>query len=105
MTAQQQSVAPVAARSAVLAGSPLLLVGVALAAANLRPAITSVGPLLGEVRTSLGASEVWASVLTGVPTICFGVAAAAVPLLALQLVGVLGVDRILGYVVGRPRQV
>lgn len=90
MTAQQQRVAPVAAKSepgrgAVLVGSPLLLVGVALAAANLRPAITSVGPLLGEVRTSLGASEVWASVLTAVPTICFGVAAAAVPLLARRL--------------------
>ncbi|HKN51258.1 MAG TPA: MFS transporter, partial [Amycolatopsis sp.] len=91
MTAQQEHAAapPVAksapGRGAVLVGSPLLLVGVALAAANLRPAITSVGPLLGEVRTSLGASELWASVLTAVPTICFGVAAAAVPLLARRL--------------------
>jgi len=53
MTAQQEHAAapPVAksapGRGAVLVGSPLLLVGVALAAANLRPAITSVGPLLG----------------------------------------------------------
>ena len=89
MTAQQEHAAPAATgapgRGAVLIGSPLLLVGVALAAANLRPAITSVGPLLGEVRRSLGASEVWASVLTAVPTICFGVAAAAVPVLARRL--------------------
>jgi MFS transporter, CP family, cyanate transporter len=31
-----------------------------------------MGPLLGEVRTDLGASQVWASVLTAVPAICFG---------------------------------
>jgi MFS transporter, CP family, cyanate transporter len=83
MTTQRQNVGTVAAgRNATLAGTPLLLVGVALAAANLRPAITSMGALLGEVRADLGASEVWASVLTAVPTICFGLAAAAAPLLA-----------------------
>ncbi|MET8141391.1 MFS transporter [Sphaerisporangium sp. NPDC005288] len=86
MTTQEQQVAPVAVeRNAALVGTPLLLVGVALAAANLRPAITSIGPLLEEVRRSLGASLLWASVLTALPTLCFGIAAAAAPLAARKL--------------------
>lgn len=87
MTTQEQQVAPVAVekKNAALVGTPLLLLGVALAAANLRPAITSIGPLLNEVRQSLGASELWASVLTAVPTLCFGVAAFATPLLARKI--------------------
>lgn len=86
MTSQKEETArPAAGRSATLVGTPFLLVGVALAAANLRPAITSMGSLLGDVRTDLGASELWASVLTTVPTVCFGVAAAAAPLLGRRL--------------------
>ncbi|ANY09941.1 MFS transporter [Pseudonocardia sp. HH130630-07] len=57
----------------------MLVVGVALAAANLRPAVTSMASVLGEVRDDLGASAVWTSVLTAVPTICFGLAAVAAP--------------------------
>lgn len=68
-------------RHAALAGTPLLVVGVALAASNLRPAVTSMSSVLGEVRDDLGASAVWSSVLTAVPTICFGLAAVAAPLL------------------------
>ncbi|MBW0103568.1 MFS transporter [Pseudonocardia sp. KRD291] len=68
-------------RHAALLGTPLLVVGVALAASNLRPAVTSMSSVLGEVRDDLGASAVWASVLTAVPTICFGLAAVAAPLL------------------------
>ena len=37
------------------AGGALLLTGVALAAANMRPAVTSLASVLGEVRDSLGA--------------------------------------------------
>ncbi|MGV4982258.1 MFS transporter [Streptomyces sp. NPDC001709] len=87
MTTQEQQAVPVAVErnAAALVGTPLLLLGVALAAANLRPAITSIGPLLDQVRKSLGASELWASVLTAVPTLCFGVAAAAAPLVARKL--------------------
>ncbi|RZT83481.1 CP family cyanate transporter-like MFS transporter [Pseudonocardia sediminis] len=68
-------------RHAALVGTPLLVVGVALAASNLRPAVTSMASVLGEVRDDLGASSVWASVLTSAPTICFGLAAVAAPLL------------------------
>jgi CP family cyanate transporter-like MFS transporter len=43
-------------RKTVLAGGVLLVIAVVLTALNLRPAITSIGPLLGEMRGSLGAS-------------------------------------------------
>ncbi|STZ73694.1 transmembrane transporter [Mycolicibacterium fortuitum] len=36
------------------AGGALLVVAVILTALNLRPAITSIGPVLGEMRESLG---------------------------------------------------
>lgn len=85
-SAREQDAAPASARrSATLVGTPLLLVGVALAAANLRPAVTSMGALLGEVQPALGASDLWASLITAVPTICFGGAAAAAPLLGRRL--------------------
>ncbi|ACU39688.1 MFS transporter [Actinosynnema mirum] len=66
-------------RGAALVGSTLLAVGVALAAANLRPAVTSLASVLGDVRASLGATTAWTSLLTAVPTVCFGVAAFAAP--------------------------
>ncbi len=72
-------------RRAALIGTPLLIVGVALAASNLRPAVTSMASVLGEVRDDLGASSAWASLLTAVPTICFGLAAIAAPLLGRRL--------------------
>ncbi|MFF5093898.1 MULTISPECIES: MFS transporter [Actinosynnema] len=71
--------APRPNRGAALVGSTLLAVGVALAAANLRPAVTSLASVLGDVRASLGATTAWTSLLTAVPTVCFGVAAFAAP--------------------------
>jgi CP family cyanate transporter-like MFS transporter len=53
-----------------------------LTALNLRPAITGVGPMLAEMRQDLGASVVWAGVLTTLPTLCFAGAGLAAPLLA-----------------------
>ena len=48
----------------------------------MRPAVTSLASVLGEVRGSLGASTTWASVVTSVPTLCFGAAGIGAPLLA-----------------------
>ncbi|WP_158893151.1 CynX/NimT family MFS transporter [Amycolatopsis anabasis] len=70
------------ARMATLAGGALLAVAVVLTALNLRPAITSIGPLLDEMRHSLGASATWAGLLTTVPGLCFAAAGLAAPLLA-----------------------
>ncbi|WP_037347738.1 CynX/NimT family MFS transporter [Sciscionella sediminilitoris] len=72
-------------KHAALIGTPLLLIGVILAAANFRPAVTSMSSILGEVRTDLGASSLWASVLTALPTVCFGIAAVAGPWLGRRL--------------------
>ncbi|MEV6903053.1 MFS transporter [Amycolatopsis sp. NPDC051372] len=69
-------------RPGVIAGGVLLAVAVVLTALNLRPAITSVGPLLAEMRGSLGASAIWASVLTTLPGLCFAGAGLAAPLLS-----------------------
>ncbi|OEJ96821.1 CynX/NimT family MFS transporter [Streptomyces thermolilacinus] len=60
----------------------LLVVGLVLAALNLRPAITSLGALLEEVRTGLHMSGGVAGLLTSVPPLCFAVFGVAAPRLA-----------------------
>ncbi|GAA3006078.1 CynX/NimT family MFS transporter [Actinokineospora diospyrosa] len=62
-----------------LVGTPLLIIGVALAAVNLRPAVTSLASLLEQVRGSVGASHAWASALTALPVVCFGAAGVLAP--------------------------
>ncbi|MDT8915418.1 MFS transporter [Amycolatopsis sp. PS_44_ISF1] len=69
-------------RPGVIAGGILLAVAVVLTAMNLRPAITSIGPLLAEMRADFGASALWASVLTTLPGLCFAGAGLAAPLLS-----------------------
>ncbi|MER5974366.1 MFS transporter [Streptomyces sp. NPDC002055] len=60
----------------------LVVVGLVLAALNLRPAITSLGALLEEVRDGLGMSGTVAGLLTSVPPLCFAVFGVAAPRLA-----------------------
>ncbi|MFE5817428.1 CynX/NimT family MFS transporter [Streptomyces sp. NPDC056479] len=60
----------------------LLLAGIVLTALNLRPAITSLGALLEEVRDALGMSGSVAGLLTSVPPLCFAVFGVAAPRLA-----------------------
>ncbi|MEW1724973.1 MFS transporter [Streptomyces sp. NPDC093109] len=60
----------------------LLVAGLVLAALNLRPAITSLGALLEEVRTGLHMSGTAAGVLTSVPPLCFAALGFAAPRLA-----------------------
>lgn len=59
-----------------------LIVGIVLAAVNLRPAITSLGALLEEVRDGLGMSGSVAGLLTSVPPLCFAVFGVSAPRLA-----------------------
>ena len=65
-----------------VAGGVLLATAVVLAALNLRPAVTSVGPLLDKAQADLGATATWAGLLTTVPGLCFAVAGLAAPALA-----------------------
>ncbi|WP_436847555.1 MFS transporter, partial [Streptomyces aureus] len=60
----------------------LVVAGIVLAALNLRPAITSLGALLEEVRDGLGMSGSVAGLLTSVPPLCFAVFGITAPRLA-----------------------
>lgn len=53
-----------------------------LAAVNLRLAVTSVGPVLEEIRGGLGMSAAVAGLLTSLPVVCFAVFGFAAPRLA-----------------------
>ncbi|MFK0169796.1 CynX/NimT family MFS transporter [Streptomyces sp. NPDC090306] len=60
----------------------LVVVGIVLSALNLRPAITSLGALLEEVRDGLGMSGSVAGLLTSVPPLCFAAFGVMAPRLA-----------------------
>jgi MFS transporter, CP family, cyanate transporter len=64
-----------------------------LVAANLRPAIASVGPVLTQIRGSLHLSGLAIAVLSSLPVVCFGAGAAAGPLLARRV----GLGRSIGW--------
>src|SRR5215207_4325701 len=69
----------------------LLMSGLVLLAANLRPAITSVAPLIGEIRADTGVSNGVAGLLTTLPLLAFGVLSPIAP----RLARVFGVERVL----------
>jgi CP family cyanate transporter-like MFS transporter len=59
-----------------------LLLGLVLVALNLRPALSSLAPLLSEVSSSLGLSAAKAGLLTTLPVLCLGLFAPMAPILA-----------------------
>lgn len=60
----------------------LTLIGLLLVALNLRPALTSVAPMLRRIGDSLGLSATGQGVLTTLPVLCLGLAAPLAPRLA-----------------------
>ncbi|SDB60304.1 MFS transporter, CP family, cyanate transporter [Pseudomonas sp. NFACC23-1] len=60
----------------------LLLLGLILVALNLRPALSSMAPLLSEVSRSLDLSAAQAGLLTTLPVLCLGLFAPLAPVLA-----------------------
>ncbi|MEV0595332.1 MFS transporter [Nonomuraea cavernae] len=60
----------------------LLVLGIVLAALNLRTAVTSVGPLLDELSRALGMSSVTAGLLTTLPVLAFATVGSITPTLA-----------------------
>lgn len=60
----------------------LLLLGLVLVALNLRPALSSMAPLLSEVSHALGLSAAKAGLLTTLPVLCLGLFAPLAPVLA-----------------------
>ncbi|CAL9403772.1 putative transporter YycB [Streptomyces sp. enrichment culture] len=61
---------------------PVLVLGIVLAALNLRPAITSLGALFEEARTGLGMTGTVAGLITSVPALCFAVFGITAPRLS-----------------------
>ncbi|WP_062391064.1 CynX/NimT family MFS transporter [Pseudomonas abietaniphila] len=59
-----------------------LLFGLVLVALNLRPALSSMAPLLSDVSKSLGLSAAKAGLLTTLPVLCLGLFAPLAPILA-----------------------
>ncbi len=57
----------------------LLMVGIIVVAFNLRPAITSVGPVIGTIRDDIGLSNWSAGLLTSLPLIAFAVMSPLAP--------------------------
>ncbi|MFF7706016.1 CynX/NimT family MFS transporter [Pseudomonas sp. NPDC007930] len=83
------------ASSPSLAARPWLLLGaLVLVALNLRPALSSLAPLLGQVATDLGLSAAQAGLLTTLPVLCLGLAAPLAPPLARRL----GAERVVLWV-------
>jgi CP family cyanate transporter-like MFS transporter len=68
-----------------------IVVAIVLLAANLRPAVVGVSPLLWEIQASERLSATAAGILTALPVLCFGLIAPAAPLLARRL----GIERAL----------
>lgn len=60
----------------------LAVAALVLAALNLRPGVTSLGPVLEEVRDSLAMSGTVAGLLTSIPAVCFAVIGSTAPALA-----------------------
>ncbi len=60
----------------------LFAVAIAAAAFNLRPVVTSLGPLLDQVRADLGMNPTLAGLLTAVPSLCFALFGFAAPVAA-----------------------
>jgi MFS transporter, CP family, cyanate transporter len=60
----------------------LLALSVVVVAANLRPAVAGVGPVLPELRADLPLSGAGAAVLTTLPVLCFGLLATLAPRVA-----------------------
>ncbi|WP_255657647.1 MFS transporter [Actinoplanes sp. L3-i22] len=66
-------------------GQIFILVALVLAAVNLRLAVTSVGPVLTEIRDGLHMSATVAGLLTSVPVLCFASVGLLAPRLARRL--------------------
>ena len=60
----------------------LLLLGLVLVALNLRPALSSMAPVLGQVSEGLGLNASQAGLLTTLPVLCLGLFAPLAPMLA-----------------------
>ncbi|MCX5227418.1 MFS transporter [Streptomyces sp. NPDC006553] len=80
-----------AARRALLGHPALLLAGIVLASLNMRAALASVAPLVGEISGAFGLSSTASSLVTSVPVLFLGVGALVAPWLGRRF----GAERVL----------
>lgn len=80
-----------AARRALLAHPVVLLIGIVLASLNMRVALASVAPLVGEISAAFGLSSTASSLVTSVPVLFLGVGALVAPWLGRRF----GAERVL----------
>src|SRR5215204_5998503 len=71
--------------------SVLLVLGIMLLAANLRPALTGVAPLIGQIRADTGISNGVAGLLTTLPLLAFGLLSPIAP----RVARLFGMERVL----------
>ncbi|MFJ5290238.1 CynX/NimT family MFS transporter [Streptomyces sp. NPDC088348] len=71
-----------AARRALIAHPVVLLIGIVLASLNMRAALASVSPLIGEISNTFGLSSTASSLVTSVPVLFLGGGAMIAPWLA-----------------------
>lgn len=69
----------------------LLVLAIVLLAANLRPALTGLSPLIGQIRADTGISNGMAGLLMALPLLAFGVLSPIAP----RLAGRFGMERVL----------
>ncbi|WP_291473564.1 MFS transporter [Corynebacterium sp.] len=74
----------------------LIIAGILLVAGNLRAALTTVGPVLSNIRDDLGLSSSAASFLVSLPLLAFAVVSPFVPRVALRL----GLERTIAVALG-----
>ncbi|MGW3073202.1 CynX/NimT family MFS transporter [Kitasatospora sp. NPDC001132] len=88
-SARTESRTPAAERPATSGSAKylgwLFAVAIAAAAFNLRPVVTSLGPLLDQVRDDLGMNPTLAGLLTAVPSLCFALFGFAAPAAARRI--------------------
>src|SRR4051812_23092144 len=64
-------------------------IGIMLVAANLRPAVVAVAPMVGDIKASTGWSSATTGLLTTLPVLMFGLAAPVTPRIAARI----GIER------------
>jgi len=85
------TVSPTQAPSARSTRTVLLIVGILLVGANMRASLTSVGPLLDDIRADTGMSSAAGGLLTALPLLAFALLSPVAPVVASRV----GIERTL----------
>ena len=68
---QPQPKASGASKNVIALSVPVLVIAVIVAALNLRPSIASIGPVLDQLLSDLGASSAFGGLITAIPGLAF----------------------------------